>query len=210
MPAQARDFQDLPALAQAGADGAAQIGDRPGRVRPHAARTPEVQRQGKPANFALGGGDLLSAHGLEIHALQPFLVGYREHGILDGRFVRRLRLTLGLWRESLGDAARRRRWPFELLVLPGLQQCHGGSLFGRGRVAPEQREGLVEHLLVLMPVNHGRAQGGARLDLGGKVDLRQGILRSDRLGWTDRQTGAAQQAREMHHVGGKRAGRGVH
>ncbi len=90
---------------------------------------------------------------------------------------------------------------FRLGLLLRLQQRHRGGLFGGGGVAPEQREGLVEHLLMLVAMDHRGAQRGARLGLRGEVDPGQRLLRGDRLRRADRQPGAAQQPREMHDVG---------
>ena len=89
---------------------------------------------------------------------------------------------------------------FRLLVFLCVEQCHGGSLFGRRRVAPEQGEGLVEDVLVLVPMDHRAAQRGAGLGLGGQVYTGQGFLRGDSLGWAYGQSGATQQTREMHDV----------
>ena len=105
--------------------------------------------------------------------------------------------------EGLGDAAGGGRRAFRLRLLLRIQQRHRGGLFGGRRVAPEQRKRLVEHVLVLVAVDHGAAQRGAGLDAGAEVDMRQRVLRGDGLGRPDRQPGAAQQAGEMHDVGGE-------
>ena len=150
--------------------------------------------------------DLGGAHRLEIHPLQPLLVGDGEHGVLHRRVLLRLRRR-ALRGHRLGDAAAAGAGAFAPLVLLRLQQCHRRGLKRGGRVAPEQREGLVEHLLMLVAVHHRGAQRGARLGLAGEVDPGQRLLRGERLGRPDRQPGAAQQPREVQHVGRQRRGR---
>ena len=197
------DLQDFAALAQALADGAAEVGDRAVRVGAQPPRAPQVQRQRQAADFLLGCGDLLGAHRLEIHALEAFLIRHRQHRVLHRRFVLRRGALLALLLERLGDAAGRRRRAFQLLVLLRLQQRHGGGLLGGGGVAPEQGEGLVEDLLVFVAVGHHGPQRGAGFRLVAEVDPGERLLRGERLGGTDRQAGAAQQAREVHDVGCK-------
>ena len=203
----AGDRQDLAALAQALADGAAQVGDRARRVGAQPAGAAQVERQHQAADLALGLGDLLGAHRLEVHPLQAFLVRHGQHRVHHRRFVLgRGGLSRGL-RHRLGDAAAAGRRAFRLLLLLRLQQRHGDGLLGGGRIAPEQVERLVEHVLMLVAVDHRGAQRGARLGAAAEIDQRQRLLRGERLGRPDRQPGAAQQPREMHDVGGE-GGRG--
>ena len=103
----------------------------------------------------------------------------------------------------IASATRREagRRAFRLLLFLRLQQRHRRGLLRGGGVAPEQGEGLVEHLLVLVAVDHDRAQRGADFRLVAELDQRQRLLRGERLGRADRQPGAAEQAREVHDVG---------
>ena len=87
-----------------------------------------------------------------------------------------------------------------------VQQGHGGGLLGGRGIAPEQRERLVEHLLMFVAVDHDGAQRGACLGLRGEVDLGQRVLRGDCLGGTDGEAGAAQQPGEMHDICGEGGG----
>ena len=68
-------------------------------------------------------------------------------------------------------------------------------------IAPEQGERLIEDVLVLVAMDHGRAQGRARLDFRAEIDAGQCFLRRNRLGRSNRQSGSAQQAGKLHHVG---------
>ena len=67
------------------------------------------------------------------------------------------------------------------------------------RIAPEQVEGGVQHLLVFVPMRHRGAHLGAAAD----IDERERAQRGAGSGGTDRQAGATQQAREVHNVGGE-------
>ena len=66
----------------------------------------------------------------------------------------------------LGDAAAAGRRAFRLLFLLRLEQRHGDGLLGGGGIAPEQVERLVEHVLMLVAMDHRGAQRGARLGRG--------------------------------------------
>ncbi len=125
----AGDRQDLPALPQAGADGAPQIHHRSGRIRPRRAGAAQIQRQGQAADFLFGVLDLGGAHRLEVHRLQPFLIGDGQRGILDRRLFLGLRFGSVRVGEGLGDAARGRRRFFRLLLLR-VEQRHRGGLLG--------------------------------------------------------------------------------
>jgi hypothetical protein len=83
-------------------------------------------------------------------------------------------------------------------------------LFGRGRITPEQVEGVVEHVLMFVTVDHRRAQRGACLGAVAEIDQRQRLLASKRFGRANRQARPPQQAREVHNIGGKGRGLGVH
>ena len=114
--------------------------------------------------------------------------------------------AVALLLHRLGDAAGGRRRAFQLLLLLRLQQRHRRGLFGGGGVAPEQCKRLVEHFLVLVPVGHHRAQRRAGFRLVAEFDQRQRLLRGEGLGRPDRQPGTAQQAGEVHDVGGECGG----
>ncbi len=168
-----------------------------------AAGAAQVEGQDQAADLALGFGDLLHPHRLEIHLLQLFLVGHGQHRVGDRGLLLLPALLLLRGREGLGDAAGGGRGAVLLLLLLRLQQRHRHGLFGGGGVAPEQGEGVVEHLLVLPPVHHHAAQGGAHVRAAADIDQRQGLLAGQRLGRADRQPGPPQQAGEVHHIGGE-------
>ena len=120
-----------PPVAQAGADGAPQVGQRSQRVGPLPPRPAQVERQGQPPDLPLGLLDLRGAHRLEVHPLQPFLVGDGQHRVLHRRVLRRFR-RLPRW---LPSPRRRGGCPaagaFGLLLLLRVQQRHRGGLARR-------------------------------------------------------------------------------
>ena len=178
----ARDGQDLAALAQALADGAAQIGHRTQRIGAQPAGAAQVERQHQAADLALRLGDLVGAHRLEVHALQAFLVRHGQHRVHHRRFVLGARLGLARLGHRLGDAAAAGRRAFRVLLLLRLEQRHGDRLLGGGGIAPEQVERLVEHVLMLVAMDHRGAQRGARLGAVAEIDQRQRLLAGERLG----------------------------
>ena len=97
--------QDLAALAQALADGAAEVGHRTQRIGAQATGAAQVERQDQTTDLALRRGDLLGAHRLEVHALQAFLVGHGQHRVHHRRFVLGARPGFARLRHRLGDAA---------------------------------------------------------------------------------------------------------
>ena len=208
----ARDGQDLAALAQALADGPPQVGHRSQRIGAQPARAAQVERQHQAADLALRRGDLLGAHGLEVHPLQPFAVRDGQHRVLHRRFVLRPRLRFARLCHGFGDATTSRRRAVLALFLLRLEQSHGDGLFSGGRVAPEQVKRLVEHVLVLVAVQHGRAQCGACLGPAAEIDQRQRLLSGERFSGADGQPRAPQQVGEVHDVrregGGWRGHRG--
>ena len=202
----ARDGQDLAALAQALADGAAQVGHRAERIGAQPAGAAQVERQHEAADFALRLGDLVGAHRLEVHALQAFLVGHGQHRVHHRRFVLGARPGFARLRHGLGDAAAAGRRAFGLLSFCASSSAMAAACSAAVGIAPEQGERLVEDVLMLVAMDHRGAQRGARLGAAAEIDQRQRLLRGERLRRADRQTGAAQQAREVHDVGGEGGG----
>ena len=200
----ARDGQDFAALPQARADRAAQVGCRSARVGPQPPGSPQVEREGEAANLRLGLPDLGGAHRLEIHRLQALALAHRERGVGRRLLVRGGR-PLARRRERLGRPAASGRGALAFLVLLRVGECLGHLLARAGRVAPEQGEGLVEHVLMLVPVDHRRAQRGPRLGAAAEIDESERLLRGDCLGRPDRQPRPSQQPREVHDIGGERA-----
>ena len=70
------------------------------------------------------------------------------------------------------------------------------------RFDPKPRRPLAG-LLVLVAVDHDRTQRGTGLGLRGEIDPSERILRGERFGRADRETGAAEQPGEMHDIRGE-------
>ncbi len=152
-----------------------------------------------------GGGDIGGAHRLEIHPLQAFVLAHREHRIHRRRLLARaLAAPRAAWRTPRrcggSPAAARSAGGFSLPASINAMTAACRAAVG---IAPEQRERLVEHLLVLVPVDHGGRQRGAELRLVADVDQRQRAVRGDRFRRSHRQPRPAQQAGEVHDVGGE-------
>ena len=201
----ARDGQDLAALAQAGADGAAQVGDRAERIGAQPARAAQVERQHQAADFALGLGDFGGAHRLEVHPLQALAVGDGQHRVLDcGGSSSCAAWRVARRRHRLGDAA---------AAGGGARPASSPSV---PPAAPSRRPARRRWDRARTGRRPGRTRPGAR---GGGSSrcaarcaprsccrdrpARAPAAPAMRLGRPDRQPGAAQQPREVHDVGGE-------
>ncbi len=194
-------------MTHAVADGAAQVGHRAQRIGPQPSRAAQVERQHQAADFAFGRGNVIGAHCLEVHALQAFAVRYGQHRVLHRGFVLGAGLGVAWLCHGFGDAAAAGWGAILLLFFLCLEQRHGDGLFGGGGVAPEQSERLVEHVLVLVAMDHRGAQGGARFGSVAEINERQRLLRGEGLRGANGQAGTAQQPREVHDVGREGGGR---
>ena len=179
---------------------------RAGRVGAAAAGAARVQRQGELADLALGGGDLVRAHCLEIHRLQPFVGRDGEGGVhllpLLGRFRRLLAALLhrlgeaaGAGRGALGRLLRGRGAAIAAAAFPASGSRQNRAKAWSNRSACSWRW----IMLARSAVRTWRAAA--------EIDQRDRLLRRQHLRRPDRQPGAAQQAGEVHEVGGEAAAR---
>ena len=162
----ARDRQDLAALAQAGANGAPQVGDRSAAVGAQPARAPQVERQHQAADFPLRLGRFrrrssprnpsAAAVPGRTRSASRRVIGGSSCGFGGSRVV---------LRESLGDAAGGGRRLLRLRSFCASSSAIAAACSAADGITPEQGKSLVEHLLVLVAMHHGGAQRGARLDL---------------------------------------------
>ena len=106
----------------------------------------------------------------------------------------------------LGEAAGAGRGLLGRRAAAGGEEFDGGVGAHHVGVAPELGEGLVEEVFVLVAVDHGGAQAGAHLVAAADVDVFQRVGGGEHVGRPNRQTGATQQAREVQHIEGERAG----
>ncbi len=163
------------------ADGAPEVDAGAKRVGAKPAGWAKVERKCELANGSLGRGDLVDTHCLEIHALQSFLVADGEHRVDPGRLVFGGVPACAGRSKRFGDPPAGRVGAFGALLLAGFHQGHRRRLPRGFRVAPEQGEGLVEHLGVLVAMDHRRFQRGSSFALVAKINQRQGAHGRDRF-----------------------------
>ena len=193
--------EDIAAGAEAAAEGGGEVDGRPGRVGPGAAGRAGVERKGKAADLRFGAGDLGGGHLLEVHPLKLLAVADGEGGVpLRGAVLGRLLGAGGLYgfRQAPGAGARRLG-----LGRPLVEESHEVGHVGAGRVPPEQRESLVEQVLVLVAVDEEGAQSGLDLDAILQADDLQGLRSGDDRVGPHRKPGTPKEGREVQEVGGK-------